>query len=175
MFGHTFVHSTFPLEQWQVLQSSSHLSPSGVTCPLTEQGLLVTVLNTIAALGQRKVCLLCGFVLYNLVKTSTFLTVGSSPVWWTHATISIDLIHTDGAKGTWRGLALINICHRGEEREVRNGSFLGIKSTARQHTNIGLSSRHTNLIPRLNSLEVMCHLNSTYICTPVNKKQANML
>lgn len=46
----------------------------------------------------------------------------------------------------------------------------GIKSAARQHTNIGLSSQHTNLIPRLNSLEVMCHLNSPYTYKPVNKK-----
>lgn len=46
LFRHTFVHTTFPLEQWQVLQSSSHLTPSGVTCPFTEQCFLVTVLNT---------------------------------------------------------------------------------------------------------------------------------
>lgn len=38
-----------------------------------------------------------------------FLTVGSSPVWWTPTAISIDLIHTGGAKGTRRRLALINI------------------------------------------------------------------
>ena len=50
IYRHTFVHTTFPLEQWQVLQSSSHLAPSGVACPLTEHGFLVTVLNTTAAL-----------------------------------------------------------------------------------------------------------------------------
>lgn len=70
------------------------------------------------------VCLLHGFVLYCLVKTNTFLTVGASPVWWAQAAISVDLIHTGGAKGTGRGLALINICHRREEQEVRIGSLM---------------------------------------------------
>lgn len=50
-----------------------------------------------------------------IAETCTFLTVGSSPVWWTPTAISIDLIHTGGAKGTRRRLALINICHRGAE------------------------------------------------------------
>lgn len=35
--------------------------------------------------------------------------MGACPVWWTQAAISIDFIHTGGAKGTWRGLTLINV------------------------------------------------------------------
>lgn len=46
LFKHTLVHTTFPFEQWQVLQSSSHLTPSAVTCPLTEHGFLVTAFKT---------------------------------------------------------------------------------------------------------------------------------
>lgn len=38
-----------------------------------------------------------------------FMTVGSRPVRGTQAAIAVDLIHTVGAKGTGRGLALINI------------------------------------------------------------------
>lgn len=46
---------------------------------------------------------------FHLAKTATFLTVGPSSVWWAQAAISIDLIHTGGAQGTRRGLALVNI------------------------------------------------------------------
>ena len=96
LFGRTLVHTTFPLTQWQVLQSSSHLSPSGVTCPLTEQGLLVTVLNInhgIRNISKREmVCLWCRFVRYHLVKTSYLLDSGvqscltdtGSDIRWSH-------------------------------------------------------------------------------------------
>lgn len=47
---HTSVHTTFPLKQWQVLQSSSHFAPSRVTCPLTEQDFLVTEVKASTAL-----------------------------------------------------------------------------------------------------------------------------
>lgn len=48
------------------------------------------------------------------------MTVGTGPVWWTQAAISINLIHTSGTKGAWRRLTLINICHGGGgEKEVR--------------------------------------------------------
>lgn len=78
--------------------------------------------------------------------------MGAGPVWWTQAAIPVDLIHTGGAEGTGRRLALINICDRGAKRELREGSLLELRAAARQRTNIELSTRHTNLIPRLNSL-----------------------
>lgn len=41
------------------------------------------------------------------------MTVGTGPVWWTQAAVSINLIHTGGTEGARRRLTLINICHGG--------------------------------------------------------------
>lgn len=134
LFRHTFVHTTFPLEQWQVLQSSSHLTPSRVIRPLTEHGFLVTVKRnrSIRNISQN-LCLFCGICPFiHLVKTSTFLAVGAKPVWCTQAAISIDLIHTSGAEGTWRGLTLINICQGGRARGKKWLPF-GIKYSQTAH------------------------------------------
>lgn len=94
LFTHTFVHTTFPLEQWQVLQSSSHLTPSRVTCPLTEQGLLVTVLKATAVLEiLQKLCLSCEiFVLLSSSEDLYLLDSGDqscpvdtgSDIRWSH-------------------------------------------------------------------------------------------
>lgn len=122
MIIHTSVHTTFPLKQWQVLQSSSHFAPSRVTCPLTEQDFLVTEWKASTALElSHKLGFF--FFFYHLVKTSTFLTLGTSSVWGTQAAISVDLIHTGGAKGTRRGLTLINVCHRGESKRWEMSPF----------------------------------------------------
>lgn len=80
------------------------------------------------------------------------MTVGTGPVWWTQAAVSINLIHTGGTEGARRRLTLINICHGGGEKKVRKRAFFGGKTIARRQGDIELGSEHTNLIPMLNSL-----------------------
>lgn len=148
----TFVHTTFPLEQWQVLQSSSHFTPSGVMCPLTEQGFLVTELNitTVLEIYQKWwVCYvdLSIIVLWGLIPSWQWGPVRSGGHKQRYPLISSTQVEPKAHGEDWHSLISVRGRARGKKWLLYE-----IKSTARQHTNIGLSSQHTNLIPRLNWL-----------------------
>lgn len=93
-------------------------------CVHSQSRVFLSLLSRTTVLEIYQRLLLCGIVLYHLVKSCTFLTMGSAPVCWTQAAITINLVHTGGAKGTRRGLALINICQR---RRARGKKWLPLE------------------------------------------------
>lgn len=88
--------------------------------------------------------------------------MGSGPVRGAQAAISVDLVDTGRAEGTRGGLALINICHKGEEQELRNGSLKERKNTSQTANKHWLNRSAHKSNPLAIFTEVMFHLKGTY-------------